>query len=202
MHVLCAVSASNKGINLVSGNGTVHCGHPVYGAFVGDYPKQLLVSALKNNECPVGVIAKDTLGDLDAGCVPHDLPSVLSALKSVDQGYSTFYESCHTVGLKPIQNIFWRNLQHTNIFLSITPDILHQLLQGVVKHVISWLKQLFGPQEIDARCRRLPPNHQIHLFLGGISHLSRITGTEHAQICQFILGIIIDIPLPNGQSSQ
>jgi hypothetical protein len=50
-----------------------------------------------------------------------------------------------------------------------------------------------GDAEIDARCRRLPPNHHIRLFMKGISHLSRVTGTEHDQICRFLLGIIIDI---------
>jgi len=38
-----------------------------------------------------------------------------------------------------------------DIYLSITPDILHQLLQGVMKHLISWVTSLgaFGPAEID-----------------------------------------------------
>ncbi|KAF7309239.1 hypothetical protein MIND_00294200 [Mycena indigotica] len=35
----------------------------------------------------------------------------------------------------------------------------------------------------------------------GISGLSRVTGREHDQISRFILGIIIDIPLPDGLSS-
>jgi hypothetical protein len=59
------------------------------------------------------------------------------------------------------------------------------------------LQKACGKQEIDARCRRLPPNHNIRLFLKGISHLSRVTGTEHDQICRFLLGITIDIKLPN-----
>jgi hypothetical protein len=35
-------------------------------------------------------------------------------------------------------------------------------------------------------------------FLHGITHLSRITGKEHAQICQALLGIIADMCLPNN----
>ncbi|KIJ57828.1 hypothetical protein HYDPIDRAFT_34756 [Hydnomerulius pinastri MD-312] len=34
----------------------------------------------------------------------------------------------------------------------------------------------------------------------GISGLSRVSGTEHDQICRFLLGIIIDIRLPGGAS--
>jgi len=35
----------------------------------------------------------------------------------------------------------------------------------------------------------------------GISSLSRVTGQEHDQICRFLLGLVIDICLPNGHSN-
>jgi hypothetical protein len=78
--------------------------------------------------------------------------------------------------------------------------VLHQLYQGVFKHLISWIKMAFGEEEIDARCCHLPPNHNVHNFLKGIGCLSRISGQEHNQISRIILGLIIDIPLPSGQS--
>ncbi|KAK7060730.1 hypothetical protein VNI00_000462 [Paramarasmius palmivorus] len=196
------VELGERGMKLVSGDGAVRRGHPVYAVFVGDYPEQLLVACLKNGECPAGVIDKDQLGNPDVECVPRDTPSIIKALNTVSQGYDVFYQSCQDVGIKPVQNVFWQNLPHVDIFRSITPDVLHQLHQGVIKHVFSWLKQIFPADEIDARCRRLPPNHNLRLFPNGITHLSRITGTEHAQLSKFILGIIIDIPLPNGLSSQ
>jgi hypothetical protein len=60
------------------------------------------------------------------------------------------------------------------------------------------LSEACGAAEIDAHCRRLPPNHHIRLFTKGITCLSHVSGTEHTQICRFILGIIIDIRLPNN----
>ncbi|KAF8808312.1 hypothetical protein BYT27DRAFT_7222947 [Phlegmacium glaucopus] len=35
----------------------------------------------------------------------------------------------------------------------------------------------------------------------GISHLSRVTGTEHDQISRFLLALVADIQLPNGHSN-
>ena len=119
----------------------------------------------------------------------------------INQGATAFTQACEAARIKPIQQLFWKNLPFVNIFCSITPDILHQLYQGVVKHLISWIQHAYGDAEIDARCHRLPPNHHIHLFLKGISHLSCVTGTEHDQICRFLLGIIIDIRLPHGYSN-
>ncbi|TFK64486.1 hypothetical protein BDN72DRAFT_774499, partial [Pluteus cervinus] len=74
------------------------------------------------------------------------------------------------------------------------------LHQGVLKHLVSWLTDAFGAAEIDARCRRLPPNHNIRLFMKGITILSRVTGQEHDQISRILLGLILEAPLPGGYS--
>ncbi|KAF8221630.1 hypothetical protein L208DRAFT_1326765, partial [Tricholoma matsutake] len=54
----------------------------------------------------------------------------------------------------------------------VTPDILHQLYQGILKHLKSWIISAYGAIEIDARCRQLPPNHNIWVFMKGISTLT------------------------------
>jgi hypothetical protein len=189
------------GLELTSGDGAVRDCHPILAAYVGDYPEQVLVTCTKTGECPSGTAARDQLGDPDHECAPRDLDEILEALDTIDQGATAFTRACEAARIKPIQQPFWKNLPFVNIFRSITPDILHQLYQGVVKHLISWIRRAYGDAEIDARCRRLPPNHHIRLFLKGISHLSRVTGTEHDQICRFLLGIIIDIRLPHGYSN-
>jgi hypothetical protein len=72
-----------------------------------------------------------------------------------------------------------------NIYISITPDVLHQLLQGVMKHLIGWVSDrlIFRQQKIDARCRLIPPNHHITLFPRGITKLSHASGKEHKNVC-------------------
>ncbi|KAI0731509.1 hypothetical protein C8Q72DRAFT_760122, partial [Fomitopsis betulina] len=77
---------------------------------------------------------------------------------------------------------FWENLPYVDIYRTITPDLLHQLYQGVVKHVLSWITSIVREDEVDARVRRLPPNHSIRIFHKGITSLSRVTGTEHKQM--------------------
>ncbi|KAH9836222.1 uncharacterized protein C8Q71DRAFT_868567, partial [Rhodofomes roseus] len=80
--------------------------------------------------------------------------------------------------------------------------VLVQLHQGVIKHVLAWITNIVGKDEVDARVKRLPPNHSIHNFHKGITGLSRVTGAEHKQISRFILGLLIDLPLPRGDSSE
>jgi hypothetical protein len=87
-------------------------------------------------------------------------------------------------------------------FLAITPDVLHQLYQGVIKHLVDWLRQACGDNEIDARCRRMPLNHCTHIFSKGLSPLTQITGKEHCEICAILLGLVVDLPLPAVRSPQ
>ncbi|KAF8261683.1 hypothetical protein EI94DRAFT_1888976 [Lactarius quietus] len=102
--------------------------------------------------------------------------------------------------LNPTYHLFWEGLPFTNIFLSITPDVLHQLHQGIAKHLVCWLAQLRS-EEINTQCARLPPNHNTWHFRKGITGLSRLTGREHKHICCIILGLIVDFKLPDTQLS-
>ena len=90
------------------------------------------------------------------------------------------------------------NLPYVHIYHSITPDILHQLYQGIMKHLIQWITTACGAAEIDARCCHLPPNHTIRLFIKEISSLSRVTGQMHNQMCHILLSLVIGAPLAGG----
>ncbi|KAJ7864581.1 hypothetical protein B0H14DRAFT_3084418 [Mycena olivaceomarginata] len=192
--------AGVTGIKIASGDGKLRRGHPIVACYIGDYPEQLLVTCVKTGSCPTGQTTHDHLGDGESECIPRDLANVLDALDQLENGGTTYMRACTEAGIKPVVHPFWEKLPYTNIFLAITSDVLHQLYQGVVKHLIGWLKTSLGEAELDARCRRLPPNHNIRLFMKGISHLNRVTGREHDQISRFILGIIIDMKLPGGRS--
>ncbi|KAG1730425.1 uncharacterized protein EDB91DRAFT_1239108 [Suillus paluster] len=184
-------SVGLDGLHMASGDGTLRRCHLLFASFIGDYPEQLLATGIKFGECLKCDIDADEMGSNTA-------PEVLDALATLDEGNLSFVHACLAVGIKPIVHPFWEDLPFANIFRAITPDILHQLYQGLVKHLLGWLSAACGAAEIDAHCRRLPLNHHICLFSKGITGLSRISGTEHAQICRFLLSIVIGIRLPNN----
>ncbi|KAJ6614114.1 hypothetical protein B0H10DRAFT_1950909 [Mycena sp. CBHHK59/15] len=169
--ILCLLkSAGLDGIEMKSGDGVVWCCHPIFAVFAGDYPEQVLVTGTK---------------------------TVLEALKKADGNATEFTRACVRAGIKLIYHPFWEELPYVNIFLSITSDVLHQLYQGVIKHVVAWVTEAFGPIEIDARCQQMPPNHNTRLFLKGITTLLHVSGTEHDQMCCILLGLIVDLRLPD-----
>ena len=190
--------AGIQGIEVMSGDGVVYRGHPILAVYVGDYPEQCLVSGAFSGDCPVCDCPNKMLGVYPCQHQHRNLDGVLDALEQL--GSPQFVQACRNVNIKPIQHPFWQDLPYVNIFQSITPDILHQLHQGVVKHLIGWLRAACGDSVIDERVRQLPPNHSIRIFNKGITSLSRVSGTEHRQISSFLLGILVDVRLPDGAS--
>jgi len=202
-HILALINSIGKtGIKMLSGDGIWCQCHPIFSAFVGDYPEQVLVTCTFNGHCPKCIVPSDHLGDYD--CYPlwnfNDTRDVYLLAKS---DALVLHAACRKAGLKPVYHPFWEFLPLMNIYLSITPDVLHQLLQGIMKHLISWLTspEVFGPEGINACCQSLPPSHHIAMFPKGITILSWVTGTEHKNICHILIGLIINLPLPHGQAS-
>ena len=187
------------GLPMVSGDGVWRC-HPIFASFVGDYPEQALVTCTYNGRCPKCLVRPDQLGE-HCGFPLRDYNTAIETYLLEEGDVRAFHAACREAGLKPVFHPFWESLPLVNIFLSITPDVLHQLLQGVIKHLVSWVTSpgAFGPASVDARCQTIPPNHHITLFPKGISKLSRVTGKEYKGICCILLGLVIDLPLPHGQ---
>ena len=188
------------GIPMMSGDGRWRRCHPIFAVFIGDYPEQSLVTCTYNGQCPKCQVPDDQLGEYFRFPL-RDHHQAQETFSLADGDVHTFHAACRDAGIKPVYHPFWEQLPLTNIFVSITPDILHQMLQGVIKHLIAWLTSpaVFGPDVIDARCQMLPPNHQIRTFPNGITTLSRISGQEHKDICRILLGLIVDLSLPSQQ---
>jgi hypothetical protein len=165
-----------------------------------DYPEQALVTCTYNGRCPKCKVPLGQLGEYET--FPRRVQSsVIDMYQLCDAETYIFNQACREAGMKPVYHPFWESLPLTDIFLSITPDILHQLLQGMVKHLVAWLTRIFGAAAINARCRMIPPNHKVNVFAKGITTLSRVSGHEHKKMCSILLGLIVDLPVPGGIDS-
>lgn len=189
------------GVAMMSGDGvTWHC-HPIFAIFVGDYPEQILATGVKTWECLICECPRDELeGEdeyeyLDLGVISDSLGVFDDPVAQV------FVWACRDAGIKPIVHPFWEGLPYANIYHSIAPDVLHQLHQGVIKHLLSWLNGAFGEADINAHCWWFPPDLNTQLFTKCVILLSPLSGTEHNQIYWLVLGMVVDLHLPNGMNS-
>ena len=115
------------GVPMMSGNGVWWRCHPILAAFVGDYPEQALVTCTYNGRCSKCKVPRDQLGEYET--FPSRVQSAaINTYHLADGDVRTFHCACKDAGLKPIYHPFWEKLPLADIFLSITPDILHQML--------------------------------------------------------------------------
>ncbi|KAF8271640.1 hypothetical protein EI94DRAFT_1538505, partial [Lactarius quietus] len=185
---------------MMCGDGTWHHCHPIFASFVGDYPEQMLVSCTYNGHCPKCLVPHDQLGEFDS-FTPQNYDADIDTYCLADEDNHQFNPACQAARLKPVYHPFWLTLPLTDIFLVITPDILHQLLQGVVKHLVAWIVHplIFSMTDINVQCQSLSPNHHTTLFVKGLP-FSHVTGKGHKDICRILIGLITDLTLPGGHS--
>ena len=204
MEILLGPLASHgvTSLPMSSGDGIWRRCHPILATFIGDYPEQVLVTCTYYGECPKCEVPRDRLGEYHMS-PSRDYRKALETYALADSDVRTFHAACKDTGIKPVFRPFWETLPLVDIYISITPDILHQLLQGVMKHLIAWVSNplVFGRRDIDTRCRLIPPNHHIVLCPRGITSLTRVLGKEHKNMCRFLLGLIVDLRLTGGYGS-
>lgn len=192
-HIFSSLKEAGKeGVLMTSGDGkTRHC-FPILAVYIADYPEQCLVTCVRYGHCPLCECPPDQLGEW-GDCEKRSQSDVLETLtaafnaRSVKDRDTILKDS----GLAPIKDPFWADLPHLSIHSSITPDILHQLYQGLIKHLTGWIQRLIGPKELDRRLSCLPPNHPVRIYDKGISSFSRLSGNEHRQIAKQLLGCLI-----------
>lgn len=190
--------AAKDGVQLTSGDGAIRRGFPILACYVADYPEQCLVACTRYGKtCPKCTIRSTELGDNKKG-EPRMQNDTLHTLRHANRllplGITRVDECLKQNGLTFVPSPFYQNWPHADIHSAITPDILHQLYQGLIKHIIGWLQSLIGEHELDMRFKRLPRTHGIRLFTSGISGLVKVSGNEHKDISAQLLGCLINAP--------
>ncbi|KZV78517.1 hypothetical protein EXIGLDRAFT_662374, partial [Exidia glandulosa HHB12029] len=190
--------AAADGIELVSADGAVRKCFPILAIYAADYPEQCLVACTRyGSRCPKCDAAKT---DFDSG-QPGTPRNPLDTLARMTEAHDTNPDSLSAIdvflrqyGVNYVPQPFWEDWPHTNIHQSITPDILHQLYQGIIKHLTAWATELVGADELDARFKRAGLAHGLRHFKDGISGLQRVSGEEHKAIAKQLLACMAGIP--------
>ena len=157
------------GVPMKSSNGVWwHC-HPILAIFIRDYPEQGLVTCTYYSCCPKCKVPPGSLGK-SKSFLSHFQSGVIDTYLLADGNTCAFHGRCQDAGLKPVYHLFWERLPLVDIFLSIMPDILHQLLQGMMKHLIRWLIRVFGPGTIYPHSTRNTQNQKANLCQERLMH--------------------------------
>ncbi|EIN11500.1 hypothetical protein PUNSTDRAFT_33358, partial [Punctularia strigosozonata HHB-11173 SS5] len=185
------VSAGRNGVLMTCADGFLRRVFPILAAYIADHPEQCLVAACQENFCPKCRIEPTRRGEPVTG-QPRDPKRTLKILEHKRTGarVAAFKDE----GLRPIYEPFWKDLPHCDIFMCISPDILHQLHKGLFKdHLVRWCTLAagyLGELELDERFRLMSDFWGLRYFKDGISHVKQWTGKEHKEMEKLLVGVI------------
>lgn len=188
------VVAGKDGVEMASANGEVRRVHPILASYVADFPEQCMVTCSKYGTCPKCQVDAEHLSDSQPS--PRRTNAwtlqVMQEARLSSASSAQYFKSCMDNEVSGYTyRPFWDELPFCDIHLSITPDVLHQLYQGVLKHVITWCQQLLSKEELDRRIRCLPPCYGVRHFKNGISALTQISGAERKNMGRILLACLV-----------
>ncbi|KAF8897106.1 hypothetical protein CPB84DRAFT_1681827 [Gymnopilus junonius] len=134
---------------------------------MADYPEQCLVTCTKYGTCPKCQCPTENLQNFKQLplCTKPWMETIIAEAKKKadsdklpkDKSPKEFHKECmaHDVA-GGIYTPFWQDFPYTDIHKCITLDILHQLYQGVFKHLIGWCQHIVGKKVLDQRIQSLP----------------------------------------------
>ncbi|KAG1808786.1 hypothetical protein EV424DRAFT_1473981 [Suillus variegatus] len=169
-----AIYAEDSGIEVVGRDGLVCLMFPILACYMADYPEQCLVTCTKYGTCPKCRARANKLAEIQsfARCTQHWTSSVIDHANISIKTNSAFQYTVHS---------FWLDFPHCDIHLAITSDVLHQLYQGIFKHMV----------------KTFPPCYGVHHFHKGWSALGQVSGKERKQMARVLLACLVG-KVPRG----
>ncbi|KAJ3500836.1 hypothetical protein NLJ89_g9614 [Agrocybe chaxingu] len=128
------IKAGKEGVDMTGGNGEIQQVYPILACYVANFPEQCLVSCTKYGTCPkCRTPAKDLQNPNPAE--PRTAEWTLGIIEEGrrnGKGANGAYKYCMERDVSgSVHRPFWEGFPHFDIHKSITPDILHQLYQGL-----------------------------------------------------------------------
>lgn len=187
--------AGLHGAVMTGGNGEQRMVHPIISSYVADYPEQCLVACAKYGTCPKCRVKATQLQDKVLHCKPRSqrwtekiIRNARLGTKSPNAAYTRAMEDDVAGGS---YDPFWKDFPYCDIHNAIAPDVLHQLFQGIIKHLIAWIQFLMTEDEFDSRLQSLPPALGVRHFKDGISKLSQVTGPERKNLAKILIACLV-----------
>lgn len=179
------ISAGNSGLDMICSDGLMCHVYPILSIFIADHPEKCRVACCKQNRCPKCLVQPQELGDniVAQACMPSRTLRILDR-----HGSRKITTAFNSDGLRPVYAPFWAKLPHCNIFSSFSPDILHELHNGIFGvHLKDWCLRIAGSNEIDKRFQCMVDSPSLNYFKKGVSRVGQWTG---------VISIILKILMP------
>ncbi|KAL0062888.1 hypothetical protein AAF712_010209 [Marasmius tenuissimus] len=190
---------SQSGVEMVGGDSSVRRVHLIVSCYVANYPEQCLVGCSKYGTCLKCQCSKADLADMDEKSKQTQIwtTGVIDTAKITTRSVPQYVKRCMEQAVSGlVYKPFWTDFWDTNVYLALTPDVLHQLYQGVFKHLVNWCQSILSEDELDLQVRCLPGAMGARQFKKGWSALSQISGSERKHMAKLLVACLVGSAMP------
>ncbi|QRV91332.1 hypothetical protein RhiJN_19350 [Ceratobasidium sp. AG-Ba] len=181
--------ASEKGVDMWCADGRLRRVFPMVAAYIADWPEQNLMACTSEGSCPICVTKQKGRGDINNSQPLRDRNETLNAIRAYFDYKSRI--QLKDLSLKPVWP-WWASLPDTDFTTCLTPDLLHQLYQGVFKsHLVRWIQYLVGIKKLDSRFIATTRAAGMTHFGKGISRVQQWTGRESKEMLKQFLPLVV-----------
>jgi hypothetical protein len=182
--------ASEKGIVTLCADGRYRRAYPIVAGVMLDNEEQVISSGIIASGCPKCQTTYQNRGSgkLAAPRINHEtLCAMHAALEYSD------LRQVNALYLQPVWP-WWANLPYFDFAGSLMPDILHQLHQGMLVHLLKWTYQAArGQAMVDRYFAVMPTAEGMRHFKQGVSVVKQWTGRESKEVEKQLLPVIASL---------
>jgi hypothetical protein len=198
------IDLGKAGISMVDSLGNMRLCYPRLAAYLADYPEQLLINVAAHNNSPTTIATGQNLGSSHP-LPPRSKEGILDTIACLCAKFNPadviqYQDAAKLRGLSGVHLPFWRDLPGYRPDLCLAPDILHGLHRFWRDHVLQWVINIVGQEELDKRVKMIQPVIGFRHFKDGISHLSQWTGREDRELQRILLAAVSGAPGISGNT--
>ncbi|KAG1902591.1 uncharacterized protein F5891DRAFT_948766 [Suillus fuscotomentosus] len=108
-----------------------------------------------------------------------------------------FQKAAKAVHLSGVHMPYWRDWIYACPSVFLAGEILHTCIKFFADHPLTWIKEVVGKSELDARYMNQHKQVGTCHFTKGITHVNQMTGREHRDIQCTIVASIAGVAPPN-----
>jgi hypothetical protein len=185
---------ARNGILLKAADGVMRSCHPVLGMYIADYPEQVLLTCIKTKCCAICMALQGDVALGNGVLYPSRRTAETQNLRDQYSSQDLWQKYGFAEELPFTSGWFLSDIHE-----SIAPDLLHQIMKGMLKHVMDWVGDLLKQKgwtkeiiviELDNRFMQIPSWPGLKKFTDGISGVQQWQGSEIRQMMRIYLGII------------
>ena len=187
-------AAEHHGHLMPDPNGVIRTCYTPLISYIADLPEQRMIACVRSNQSPTSLASQDQFGDGEQR-PPRTRANTLGRMAGLMHRFdpahvAIFVREAALVGLNGVHQPFWRDWGPADPSLFLTPDALHAWHKFFFDHVVKWIINIMGGEELDRRMSALQRRVGVRHWSNGISKLKQCTGREHRDLEKIIVVVI------------